>query len=84
MAISMYKKHHQYDQVKRLKTVFYFAWKTRSECGTWSKLDRHLYGSYYHVDPWLESMLHYCVDNYYVVTVILEEASLKMGTSPVP
>jgi intraflagellar transport protein 172 len=25
MAISMYKKHHQYDQVKRLKTVFYFA-----------------------------------------------------------
>jgi hypothetical protein len=29
-------------------------------------------------------MLHYCVNNYYVATFALEDASLKMETDPGP
>jgi hypothetical protein len=34
MAISMYKKHHQYDQVKTIRTLLYFWWKAWSKCCT--------------------------------------------------
>jgi hypothetical protein len=29
-------------------------------------------------------MFCHCVNNYHVMTVVLEEASLMMGTNPVP
>jgi hypothetical protein len=37
MAISMYKKHHQYDQVRNIRIIFCAIRKTCSKCGTQSK-----------------------------------------------